>query len=112
MIRLQKVLADRGVASRRRAEELITAGRVRVNGQVVTTLGTKVEPSARIAVDDVPTRAAAPRYIALNKPKGIYSTASDERGIGGRFGVRVAYRRMAMGPNDEGVASAVSRIAH
>ena len=80
MIRLQKVLADRGVASRRRAEELITAGRVRVNGQVVTTLGTKVEPSARIAVDDVATHAAAPRYIALNKPKGIYSTASDERG--------------------------------
>jgi len=80
VIRLQKVLADRGVASRRRAEELIVAGRVRVNGQVVTTLGTKVEPSARIDVDDLPTRAAAPRYIALNKPRGIVSTASDERG--------------------------------
>jgi pseudouridine synthase len=80
VIRLQKVLADRGVASRRRAEELIVAGRVRVNGQVVTTLGTKVEAGARIDVDDVPTRAAAPRYIALNKPKGIVSTASDERG--------------------------------
>ena len=80
MIRLQKVLADRGVASRRRAEELITAGRVRVDGQIVTTLGSKVEPTARIDVDDVPTRAAATRYIALNKPKGIVSTASDERG--------------------------------
>lgn len=80
MIRLQKVLADRGVASRRRAEDLIRAGRVRVNGEVVTTLGTKVESTARIDVDDVATRPAATRYIALHKPKGIVSTASDERG--------------------------------
>jgi 23S rRNA pseudouridine2605 synthase len=80
VIRLQKVLAERGVASRRRAEELIRAGRVRVEGQVVTTLGTKVEDDARITVDDVPTRAATTRYIALNKPKGVVSTASDERG--------------------------------
>jgi 23S rRNA pseudouridine2605 synthase len=80
MIRLQKALADRGVASRRRAEELITGGRVRVDGQDVITLGTKVRPDARIDVDGVPTREASPRYVLLNKPKGIVSSAADERG--------------------------------
>jgi 23S rRNA pseudouridine2605 synthase len=81
VIRLQKVMADRGVASRRRAEELITEGRVRVEGEVVTTLGTRVAEDARIEVDG---RAVAPaavhRYILLNKPVGIVSTAHDERG--------------------------------
>ena len=80
MIRLQKVLADRGVASRRRAEELIASGRVRVDGEVVRTLGTKVDPAARIDVDGAATRTAVARYVALNKPKGIVSTARDERG--------------------------------
>ena len=80
MIRLQKVLADRGVASRRRAEELITAGRVRVDGEIVNTLGTKVRPDARIDVDGAATRTAAARYVALNKPAGIVSTARDDRG--------------------------------
>ena len=80
MIRLQKVLADRGVASRRHAEELIAAGRVRVDGAVVRVLGTKVAPDARIEVDGTATHAAAARYIALHKPAGIVSTARDERG--------------------------------
>ena len=80
MIRLQKALADRGVASRRRAEELIADGRVRVDGVAVTTLGTKVAPDARIDVDGTPTHAASPRYVLLNKPRGIVSTAHDERG--------------------------------
>lgn len=80
MIRLQKALADRGVASRRRAEELIAGGRVRVDGMPVTTLGTKVAPDARIDVDGAPTHAASPRYVLLNKPRGIVSTAHDERG--------------------------------
>jgi 23S rRNA pseudouridine2605 synthase len=80
MIRLQKVLADRGDASRRRAEELIAAGRVRVDGEIVNTLGTKVPADARIDVDDAATRTATPRYVALNKPAGIVSTARDERG--------------------------------
>ena len=79
-VRLQKALADRGVASRRRAEELITGGRVRVDGEAVMTLGTKVPPDARIDVDGVPTRQAVPRYVLLNKPKGVVSTANDERG--------------------------------
>ena len=80
MIRLQKALADRGVASRRRAEELITEGRVRVNGEAIMTLGTKVDPDARIDVDGVLTHKGVPRYVLLNKPKGIVSTANDERG--------------------------------
>ncbi len=80
MIRLQKALADRGVASRRRAEELIAGGRVRVDGAPVTTLGTKVKPDARIDVDGVPTVEMRPRYVLLNKPRGIVSTAHDDRG--------------------------------
>src|SRR5687768_14234383 len=78
--RLQKVMAERGVASRRAAEELIAAGRVRVDGQVVRVLGTKVAPDARIEVDGEPTREVGFRYIALHKPFGVVSTASDERG--------------------------------
>lgn len=81
MIRLQKVLADRGVASRRHAEELITAGRVSVEGQVVRELGTKVDPGARIAVDGRAVAAAQrQRYVALHKPRGIVSSARAERG--------------------------------
>jgi len=79
--RLQKVLADRGVASRRHSEELIAAGRVHVNGEVVRTLGTKVDPAARIEVDGVATKATAVhRYVALHKPAGIVSSARSERG--------------------------------
>jgi 23S rRNA pseudouridine2605 synthase len=75
------VLADRGVASRRHAEELISEGRVRVNGEVVRTLGTKVDPDARIEVDGITVAAvAAKRYVALHKPAGIVSSARAERG--------------------------------
>lgn len=77
--RLQKVMAERGVASRRRAEELIAAGRVRVDGAVVRTMGTKVAPDAGIDVDGEPTREVTFRYVALNKPPGVVSTARDER---------------------------------
>lgn len=81
MIRLQKVLADRGVASRRHAEVLIAAGRVRVNGEVVSTLGTKVDPALRIEVDGRAIAAAQrQRYVALHKPAGILSSARPERG--------------------------------
>ena len=81
VVRLQKVMADRGVASRRRAEELIGEGRVRVDGEVITTLGTRVPEDARIEVDGRPVAPApAHRYILLNKPVGIVSTAHDERG--------------------------------
>jgi 23S rRNA pseudouridine2605 synthase len=81
LIRLQKVLADRGVASRRAAEELMREGRVRVGGEVVTEMGSKVPPDARIEVDGHAVAGPAPhRYVVLNKPRGIVSTARDERG--------------------------------
>jgi 23S rRNA pseudouridine2605 synthase len=80
-VRLQKVLADRGVASRRNAETLMREGRVKIGGQIVRELGTRVPPDARIEVDGraVPGQPAR-RYVVLNKPRGIVSTAHDERG--------------------------------
>jgi 23S rRNA pseudouridine2605 synthase len=79
--RLQKVIAQAGIASRRDAEELITAGRVTVNGKVVTELGTKIEPRrARVTVDGKPLKAEKYVYILLNKPKGVVTTLEDPRG--------------------------------
>lgn len=80
MERLQRILSQRGVASRRKAEELITAGRVKIDGQVVTTLGTKADPlHAEIRVDGKLLRPQLPRYILLNKPSGYITTMKDER---------------------------------
>ena len=81
-VRLQKVLSQAGIASRRAAEKLIIEGRVEVDGQVVTELGTRVDPvasvirvdGARIVVDESLV------YLALNKPRGMHSTMSDDRG--------------------------------
>jgi 23S rRNA pseudouridine2605 synthase len=79
--RLQKVLAHGGVASRRAAEELIVAGRVAVNGEVVTELGRRVVPSDRIEVDGKPVAGSqAPVYLVLNKPLGYVSTTKDPEG--------------------------------
>ena len=80
--RLQKILATAGVASRRAAEDLIRAGRVRVNGQVVTRLGTAADPDRDlIAVDDRPLGRAAERvYLALHKPVGVVTTVRDPQG--------------------------------
>lgn len=80
MERLQKVLAHAGVASRRQAEKLITSGHIRVNGAVVTELGVKVGVHDEISVDNVPIGSEAPAYILLYKPRGIISTANDEKG--------------------------------
>lgn len=78
--RLQRILAAHGVASRRAAERLILEGRVSVNGRIVTELGTKADPQRdRIRVDGAPLRQQAPRYLALNKPRGYITTTSDER---------------------------------
>ncbi|MGI8588240.1 MAG: pseudouridine synthase [Chloroflexia bacterium] len=81
--RLQKVLAHAGVASRRAAEELITAGRVQVDGRTVTELGTRVDPArARITLDGEPVRppATAGTTYILNKPSGVVSTSDDPQG--------------------------------
>ena len=80
MERLQKVIAHAGVASRRAAEKLILAGRVTVNEQVVTELGTKVKNSDQVKVDGVPLRKEAPVYFMLNKPRGVISSVHDEKG--------------------------------
>ncbi|ARU63142.1 pseudouridine synthase [Tumebacillus avium] len=79
--RLQKVLAQAGVASRRKCEEIITAGQVTVNGVVVTELGTKVDPDHdRIEVNGKGIHSEQKVYIMLNKPIGVVSTASDPQG--------------------------------
>lgn len=81
-VRLQKVLASAGVASRRVSEELIVAGRVRVNGAVVRELGSRVDPEHdTVAVDgSVVQLDSTKRYVMLNKPVGVVSSLSDERG--------------------------------
>ena len=81
-IRLQKVLSQAGIASRRVAERMITDGRVEVDGRIVTELGTRVDPGtaeirvdgARVLLDDSLV------YLAINKPTGMHSTMSDDRG--------------------------------
>ncbi|QNQ82364.1 rRNA pseudouridine synthase [Lactobacillus sp. PV037] len=78
--RLQKVIAQAGVASRRKAEKLITAGVVKVNGKVVTELGTKVEPSDKIEVDGVPIESESLHTYLFYKPRGVISSASDDKG--------------------------------
>jgi 23S rRNA pseudouridine2605 synthase len=81
-VRLQKVLSQAGIASRRAAEQMIVDGRVEVDGHVVTELGTRVDPSAsvvrvdgaRVMLDETLV------HLALNKPIGMHSTMSDDRG--------------------------------
>lgn len=81
-MRLQRFLARAGVASRRGSENLMTAGRVRVNGVVVTELGSKVDPAVdHVTVDGREVRLAQkPAYIMLNKPAGYLTTMSDPHG--------------------------------
>lgn len=79
--RLQKFLARAGVASRRHAEGLITAGRVTVNGQKVTTLGTKVDPKDLVTVDGKVIEASRSRtWVLLHKPPGMLTTMTDPQG--------------------------------
>ncbi len=81
-VRVQKVLSQAGIASRRVAERMIIDGRVEVDGRIVTELGTRVDPAnaeirvdgARIVLDD------SMMYLAINKPVGMHSTMSDDRG--------------------------------
>lgn len=81
MERLQKVIASSGVTSRRKAEELIVQGKVRVNGEVVNELGLKVSGNDVVEVDGVMiNRDNAKKYYLLNKPRGVISAVSDDKG--------------------------------
>lgn len=76
--RLQKVLARAGIASRRHAEELILQGRVKVNGEMVTRLGTSASPDDRVEVDGRPITGAEPfEYYLMHKPAGVVTTVRD-----------------------------------
>ncbi|MGM1030118.1 MAG: pseudouridine synthase [Actinomycetota bacterium] len=79
--RLQKVLAAAGVASRRVVEDMIVAGRISVDGTVVTELGSRIRPDAQVLVDGTAIQLdATKRYLMLNKPTGVISTMADEQG--------------------------------
>lgn len=79
LIRLNRYLAQSGVASRREADELIAAGVVTVNGQVVTELGTKVRPGDKVHYGGQRLSMEKKRYVLLNKPKGFITTTDDPR---------------------------------
>ena len=80
--RLQKVIAQAGIASRRHAEQMILEGRVQVNGKKITSLGTKVQPEDKIAVDGrvLKQKKEENVYFLLNKPTGYITSATDPRG--------------------------------
>lgn len=79
MERLQKVIAQAGIASRRKTEELITTGKVKVNGQITTELGTKVSEKDRIEVNNELIEKEVKEYYLLNKPRGVVTTTSDDK---------------------------------
>ena len=80
MERLQKVIAESGYTSRRKAEELIRTGHVKVNGIMVTELGTKVNPSDMVEIDgEVLSKEEQKVYYLLYKPRGVVTTTSDDK---------------------------------
>src|SRR5690242_3849122 len=125
--RLQKIIAAAGLASRRKAETLITEGRVRVNGQVVKELGAKADPARdHIRVDGKLLQGPEqPRYYMLNKPKGYVTTVSDPEGrptvmkFFDRLGTRVfpvgrldyQSEGLLLMTNDGALANALTRAA-
>ncbi|MFQ5718921.1 MAG: pseudouridine synthase [Acidobacteriota bacterium] len=78
--RIQKVLSHAGVVSRREGERLLTAGRITVNGRVVTRLGTRIRPQDQLAVDGQSVRRIAPTYLLMYKPRNVVTTLSDPEG--------------------------------
>src|SRR6201994_180265 len=125
--RLQKIVAAAGITSRRKAEELITSGRVQVNGQVVTELGSKADPERdHIRVDGKLLKKPDKfRYYMLNKPRGVVTTVSDPEGrptvmkYFARVGVRVfpvgrldyQSEGLLLMTNDGALANALTRAA-
>ncbi|QED48479.1 23S rRNA pseudouridine(2605) synthase RluB [Cytobacillus dafuensis] len=80
MERLQKVIAHAGFASRRKAEQLIIEGQVKVNGKVVKELGVKVSSTDRVEVNGIPVEREEPVYFLLYKPRGVISSVQDDKG--------------------------------
>ncbi|WP_181349983.1 pseudouridine synthase [Thalassobacillus sp. CUG 92003] len=78
--RLQKVIAHSGTTSRRKAEKLIVDGQVKVNGEVVKELGTKVSHDDKVEVNGIPLEKEEPVYYLLYKPRGVISSVSDDKG--------------------------------
>ena len=78
--RLQKIISQAGIASRRHAEKMIVDGRVAVNGKVTKELGMKVEPSDHVSIDGKPLAREKHVYIIMNKPRGYITTLSDPEG--------------------------------
>lgn len=79
MERLQKVIAHAGMASRRKAEELILEGKVKVNGKTVKELGVKVGPNDKVEVNGVPLEKEPPVYFLFYKPRGVISAVADDK---------------------------------
>ena len=80
MERLQKVMAEAGVASRRASEKIIASGHVQVNGKTVTEMGIKVSEHDEVVVDGVPLHREAHVYYLLNKPRSVITSAHDDKG--------------------------------
>jgi 23S rRNA pseudouridine2605 synthase len=80
-MRINKFLAEHGIASRRHADEMISAGRIKINGEIAS-LGTDVKDTDSVFVDDQPIVRVEKKdeYYLMNKPKGVVCTASDDRG--------------------------------
>lgn len=79
MERIQKIIANSGFCSRRKAEEFILAGKVTVDGKVVTELGTKVSENSQIEVDHIQIEKQEKVYYLLNKPRGVVTTTKDDK---------------------------------
>lgn len=80
MERLQKIIAESGLCSRRKAEQLILEGRVKVNGVIIDTLGCKASFNDEILVDNKPLKKEEKLVYILNKPKNVISSSSDDKG--------------------------------
>lgn len=78
--RLQKVIAQSGLTSRRKAEQLILDGKVKVNNKTVTEMGIKVTSDDKVEVDGVPLEKEEPVYYLLYKPRGVISSVKDDKG--------------------------------
>ena len=78
--RLQKLISECGYTSRRKAEELILSGRVKVNGDVVDELGVKVDEKSKIEIDGKLLQKEEKEYYVINKPRGVVTTTKDDKG--------------------------------